>query len=298
MHEGVVWYGDDTHLATCSDRDIDEFILTPAFRDARLVRILGRAENCGLVEKMYKAHLIAGLDTPVKVQVGSPVMLPYQDPAALLSAMWRASIDKTGIEGYWATLNSVDYVSFALMATVYKDNRVADQALQTAKYHPAWPAVSFIWKFDPIAAIYVLTEIGDPRWFQHPVKPNRLSRLYSHMGLNLANIQFMCDSTNYSGPNINKAVHVINVWRDRETNYSDTKQPQAFLDRIEVSNKYLDRGVLASCRSLIRFVREVWMANRADDPEVEFLPEKFFNRKDEISAYKRHVKNHTLPGPN
>ena len=293
VDDGVVWFGTDNGLGTCSRKTVDEFILSDVFRSARVVRVIGTHQNASLISKLYQAHLVAGLPEAVDVQVGSPAMAPYKNPVALLSAMWRASVDRTAVNSYWATLNSNDYAAFALMAAV-NEHGVGDKAIHAARYHPAWPAVSFIWKFDPIAAIKLLVDIGDPRWFQHPVKPSRLSRLYAYLGLNLANVRVMCQDSTLPGPNIDRAVNVIHVWRSATESYAEAKQPRAFLDRIEVSHKDLAHGALAASQRLIRFVREVWMANRSDDPEVQFLPERFFRHEDEIDAYFRHLKS----GPN
>lgn len=294
VDDGVVWYGTDQQMATCSRKTVDEFILSSTFRQARLVRVVGLPHNAEMVEKLYQAHLVAGLPEAVPIQVGSPSTAPHKNPVASLSAMWRASVDRTSLNSYWATVNANDYASFALTASAHREGRIGDKSLHTARYHPAWPAVSFVWKYDPVAAIKLLLDIGDPRWFRHPVKPNRLSKLYSYLGLNLPNIRVMCEESDRPGPNIERASNVVQVWRSSPDSYAEAKQPRAFLDRVEISHKDLAHGALAASRKLVRFVREVWIANRSTDPEVQFFPDKFFSKKDEIDAYRRHMKS----GPN
>ena len=290
-HDGVVWYGDDDRMAVCSDKNMDEFLLTDTLRNARVVRVIGHPQNCDFIEKLFHAHLIAGLPKPVSIQVGSPAMAGDDSPVLTLAEMWRASVDRSAINGYWATLNDKDYATFLLMSVLHSEGGINDKALHTAQHHPAWPAVSFVWRYDPIAAIKLLVDIGDPRWYTHPTRPGRLSRLYSHLGLNPTNIRMMYREHQDIGPHFLKAKNLVDVWRSKTSADNDCQNPKAFLHRIERKHEYMDHGVMVASKRLIRFVREVWMAARTEDPEAGFSPEKFFRRSEEVIAFKRHKRS-------
>lgn len=281
-----VWYGDDATPCLNSGLTVDEFLNPDEsgvdVRLARLVRVLGTGRNAALICGMYDRKPIVRRE----IRLGSPALCQTQavlsDPAKVLRYLWQPDTPSDLVQ-HWHLCDGFDYLTYSLI----REAAFNEAALTRAERHPAWPALSFVQGYDRIAAVRLLVDIVDPRWFVHYWRPHRLSRLYEYLGLTPQNI-LAALGRGGEGRNYERAVNVIKVWRNKPRTL-DLEAPEAFLWRI--ASHYTDpvKGVLRACKTLVNLVTHVWLDGiRRSQPQTGFSPSTFFYRGDEYAAFERH----------
>jgi hypothetical protein len=155
-----------------------------------------------------------------------------------------------------------------------------------AQYHPAWPAISFINTLNCEYACKLLNEIVDPRWFIHPRRPERLSRLYSYLGLTPANVHAILRS-GAGDRYIERANIAVKSWYDPSVAIND--DPRGFLGRTSVGAKDQVVGVLRATQRFVALAATYWLGvvTKAH-PEAGFQASLFFHEAEEVSAFEHH----------
>jgi len=294
--EGQVWFGDDREVAVNSRLSPEAFVAGERFHDAKLVRFLGRADNAVLVEAVHqhKARLdpTQRLSLP-KVQIGSPQMALGKRPGDVLPGLWHACVS-SDVFASWYELADADYVVYSLVAAVRANGgRPDDKARRIMYYHPAWPAMSFTPAYDIDACCVTLATIVDVRWFTHPAKPHRPSKLWTYLGLTPENARAVCGGKQYGGHHYDRARTAMRAWLGFDPLVSHmlegslAESGPAFLRRICATTEERSKGLLLATRKYVQFFRDVWAAERSQGRQA-FEPEMFFNTTDEVTAYRLH----------
>ena len=293
--DGLVWYGTDTLPFECTGRPAAEFRQDADSFDlgldrAKAVRLLGVAANAALVVGLSRFHRNDPRRAAQEILLGSPLVYPGPAgacPEAVLQALWQpAAPVQAG--GCWHRMGPQEYTTYAIVSELAATGgHPSDMARRSLRYHPAWPALSFLAGLDEDAACRLVAAVIDPRWFRHPTRPARLSRLTAFLGLTPANMAAYVAGTP-GGHNYARAVTVLDTWA---TGFKHSMEgPHGFLHRIAAAapaGEY-HLGLLKASERFARFLTEVWTAETALSPEVRFDPGLFFKRPDEAAAYAAH----------
>jgi len=297
--QGHVWYGHDGAVGENSRCTVAVFFdklkwLGVNLGSVRLIRLLGVPSNAELI--VYLHHMRVrnkSLSRGQRVVLGSPMVCPTAEdrgsPARVLSHLWQQYAVLPS--GCWHDLSDKDYTTYAIIAAL-KDNKgeVDEQVRRIFRYHPLWPAVSFIPSGDHDAACLLAARIVDPRWFRHPTRPHRLSRLYVHLGLTPKNMHAWMTNFNDRDRNFDWLTVLMRSWLGR-TGVTDRTRPQHFLWRAHAAAGGAHKGTMAATRRYVRFLYEVWSGEvAAPRPEGGFLPSSFFKSAEEVDAYSVHLR--------
>ena len=291
---GVVWYGDDSRLAVNSGLQAPDFIASGAcdLDGAGQVRLLGTRSNARLI--VHLSRKPASRDNPTRL--ASPSLLATaalrRDPEAVLQHLWQPGYHGVCC-GMWHDLSPLDHCAYELLTCLKPDGTMLPGYLAVACRHPAWHALSFLPSLDENAACRLLCEIVDPRWYVHPHRPGRLSKLYTYLGLTPANAKAYF-AAGFPGRHYYRASLAIRTWYSRrlvDLRGADRDGPRNFLWRqyVALSGKDNPGAVLRTTRRLVRMVYEVWMAGvQPGHPDAGFLPQRFFEFHGEARAFAEH----------
>jgi hypothetical protein len=171
---------------------------------------------------------------------------------------------------------------------IRNEYQVNEKVRKIVRYHPAWPALSFIPSLNVDNACLLVAAIVDPRWFMHPTRPNRASKLYQFLGLTPKNIQHLLDDTGTSEVRgLGFAYLTTFSWLYKDLRKPRIGAPEWFLYRILGAFPGKVQGFLAANKKFVRLVREVWLQELTPDRQV-FCPESFFRYDEEREAYEKH----------
>ena len=294
---GLVWYGDHEQLATNTCLDAWDFFENEGFLEeldnARAVRLLGIRANAPLVVKLQERR--AGNPEFAKkvIWLVSPASVPgcwlKDDPASVLQHLWQPSYGAS-LLGCWHEMTTADYSTYAIINTLgdKPGREVPEVTRRIAEYHPAWDAITFIRGVDRDAACKLLADVVDPRWYRHPSRPDRLSRLHVHLGLTPENMA-ACTGEGRSGHHFNRATNAVKVWYNLSAR-RDTRVPGDFLGRVlDDHGADLAKGLLRGTQRLVEFIAAVWLdAVSPHHPEAGFDPAQFFRDPAVAKAFVRH----------
>lgn len=293
----LVWFGDDAEPAVCTGKPLDAFFEEDAAEHldaAGVVRLLGVRENAALVVKLQQQKNRVETFREVPVELGAPAVLPSaahrDDPEAVLYHIWQPPA-ASNLAGHWHTLTLLDCVTYSLIDGAGDGYReVPDGLLALAKYHPAWAALTFLPGVDKSAAVHLLCDITDPRWYLHPTRPARLTRMFSHLGLTPQNFA-ACEGSAPRGRHFTRAANAARVWYNLRTKREGDRDPGDFLLRQLAGHTRLDTGLLRCTQRLVELVAGVWLAAvRRPHAEVTgFDPQKFFTPAREAKAFAAHA---------
>ena len=288
--DGVVWLGCDgtpyrnTGLTPWAFAESDEHGET--LDNAREVRLLGTRDNAPLIVKLHERWIHAPGRVKPPVMLGSPTVVPAlgrASPAEVLHQLYQPRVPSM-LAGMWHPLTTHDYSSYALIDSLHGrpyGGEVPGVTRKIAARHPAWPAVSFVDKADADAACWLLSDVTDPRWFRHPLRPDRPSRLHAFLGLCPVNIRYIVGQ----GPpdrHAERAENVLNVWG----------AGGGFVRRLAASYPDERRGLLAGSKMLVAFVAGVWLdAVRPPSSAYTFRADAFFPQKADAVAFEKHRTN-------
>lgn len=289
--DGMVWVGDDADPAENTYQEVDDFfdggLAAEYLADAKSVRLLGAACNARLVVRLHERRALDPEFKAVSVRLGAPVIVPSaalrDDPEAVLYHLWQPAA------GAWHELVPLDYCTYAMIdgLTDCVGREVPEVVARIAEYHPAWPALTFVTGVDRSAACRLLCDVVDPRWYRHPTRPGRLTRLSAHLGLTPENIA-ACVGEGRPGRHFNRAANAVRVWYNPRS-HRETPGPADFLLATLAAHERLGRGLLRGTERLVAFVAAVWDdAVRPKHPEVAFDPAVFFRSAAVGAAYAAH----------
>jgi len=296
---GIVWCGQTNIRAFCTNMTQEEFTGRSLFRDAPRVRVLGVPANSELVIGAYLLRRKQTLGfSKHSIEIGSP-MLCYSvkrmvDPVFVLQQLWQSDITANCV-GTWHEMTATDYNTHLLSQTLKENGgKFNEKAGHILKYHPAWTAISFIRDADLDAAAKLVCEIMDPRWYNHPQRPNRASRLFNYLGLTPENLLALRGLLHPhvlpKGHNWHRAEMVLNAWRGNATSRGSIAldDPNNFLWRISGGSGDDQQGVLKASRVFVQFIRLVWLQALAAKGRMVFDKGAFFRADTEVKAFDKH----------
>lgn len=295
--QGHVWYGHDGAVGENSRCTVGVFFdklkwLGVNLGSVRVIRLLGVPSNAELIVHLHHMR-VRNKIRGQRVVLGSPMVCPTVadrgNPARVLSHLWQQYA--TLPSGCWHDLGDKDYTTYA-MITALKDNKgeVDEQVRRIFRYHPLWPAVSFVASANCDAACRLVSHIVDPRWFRHPTRPHRLSRLHAHLGLTDKNMRAWMLQQDVGERNYARLSVLMNSWLGTNR-VTDPAGPRNFLVRIHTLSGGGHKGAMIATRRYVRFLYEVWSGEVAmPRPEGGFLPSSFFKHSEEIAAYSTHLR--------
>ena len=295
--DGLVWYGDHEQLATNTCLDAWDFFETETYLEeldnARVVRLLGTRANSTLVVKLQERRAGNPEFAKKTVWLVSPASVPgcwlRDDPASVLHHLWQPPFGAS-LLGCWHEMTTADYSTYAMIDTLgdKPGREVPEVTRRIAEYHPAWDAITFVRGVDEDAACRLLADIIDPRWYRHPSRPGRFSRLHAHLGLTPENMA-ACTGDGRSGFHFNRATNAVRVWYNRSAQRG-IKEPGDFLGQVlDAHGDNLAKGLLRGTQRLVEFVSAVWLdVVSPRHPESGFDPAQFFRDAGAVKAFEQH----------
>lgn len=300
--DGRVWYGDDLQLAINSYLPSADFLLKAEGLEfnpvnAKCVRLLGTAANAPLVVQLQQ--LRAGRPELLqlqRVQLGSPALVPTcatrSDPSSVLQHLWQPTYCNR-CPGMWHDMTHLDFCTYYMISESRNTVEVPEVVRRTATYHPAWPAISFIDGLDHDLGCRLICEIVDPRWYKHPFRPGRPTKLYAHLGLTPKNMEAYLNDTP-GDRHYDRARIVAGSWYDNKRGDAGPKSPSgagSFIWRAYGCAKDRVHGLLRGCQRLVDFIRAIWsQAVQPVHPEARFEPLRFFGDKLEAARFLEHYE--------
>lgn len=276
-----VWWGAEGKTVECTGLNPSDFARQVKFEAHEVVRILGGQHSAGLV-----ACLWPRLGRRLRLLV-SPHLMQLPDDG-LEAIQQLRMVSETRCLGEIFDADYALYASCLLRVAVEAGALWAGEPpVDLLRRHPVWPALSFIPWSDKDSAAYLVAEILEPRWFRHPWRPNRLTRLFSFLGLTADNADaFLLGGS--TGRHYERAAAVFRTW-SVQMDEASKGLPGAFLWRVFEANG-LDasaaQGLLRASRCFVRFLHAVWSQERSD--RHLFAPEMFFKYDWEADAYTKH----------
>lgn len=292
---GVVWYGDARHVAKSTGRRVAEYI-----GDAAVLAALGDVKSIRLLGTRHNALLISGLRTKLGAEAPIIVASPQicktkqarRDPANVLHALWQPEASSR-LPGSWHALGDYDLATYAMWVELETHSAVTSRLLTLAQCHPAWKAISFIPDYGPEAGCRMLMHILDPRWFLHPSKPHRFSRLHNYLGLTPRNARCLLRDKEPC-KNYERAVAAFSTWYTinaaQQYTAGEATDPEHFLWRIFRKQQSDVHGIVAATKRLVDLVAFVWLdAVTVAQADRLFNPAMFFHNMRECDAFQRHA---------
>jgi len=296
--EGMVWCGQNGVRAINSKLTPKEFVSRNSFLTAKLVRVLGMPGNADLIVTAYHTHkkkhvLQAPTHSALKkrfrsLEVGNATICPTvavrSDPVEVLQRMWHS--DTSGrLSVRWRQVDSNMFNSYLLLLNVVEHE---EKALSIFRYHPLACSLGFIGGFHLNSCVRWVTEVLDPRWFVHPDKPHRFTKLMRFLGLTPANfklLQMEDIDLLLQQRGGQRAKLTYDCWNTLDADDVDYDLPHNFLWRINRRHDFGWKGALAASRAFVRFASLHWQDKLNSSSRTLFDPELYFASSEEVEAY-------------
>ena len=311
--DGIVWCGQNGVRAVNSRLVPEEFVSRNSFSSAKLVRILGLPVNAQLIVKAYEAqkakpaaqlpaHSVLG-KAARSLEVGSAAICPTaairRDPTEVLQRMWQ--LDANGrLSAGWRRADSDMFNSYLLRTSLDESE---EKAISIFRYHPLACPLGFLNVFNLKSCVRWACEVLDPRWFVHPDKPHRFTKLMCFLGLCPDNFKSFFENnssrTHKSLGNqtrLRRASLTYDCWNTLIADDVDYTSPHNFLWRINKYHGFGWKGALASSRAFVRFAALHWQDKLNPLSRVFFDPELYFASPEEVEAYSIYTNTGQVRG--
>lgn len=199
--DGNIWIIDGDKMPKKVSSSPEEFIGDVMGSDKhKFVRVLASPVNYNLITKLCGLKAKGQIES---LQIATPSLMQSKRPESSLLRMRLCTLPASLGGFHESTTDDFAIYTMARLARVLKTvelkiesckgkvpikvrnehSKVVLAMTEAVTNHSVWPYLSFIDSIDPVIAGVVLASIGDPRWFINPDRPDRLSKLYSWMGL-------------------------------------------------------------------------------------------------------------------
>lgn len=289
--EGEVWYLDGDRLPKRSGFDRDKFLDSPIRRRAERIRVVGMPSNANLIAHLYT---LKARDELSGLEVCSPLVCSAAadrtKPEVTLFNMRQWALSPS--VGGWHEVTAQDYAIYAMVAQLVAGD--LKRAMEFLPEHPVTLAAQFVC-CDSVALTKLLGAIVDPRWFVDPDNPDRLSKLFSFLGLDPATERASGRRSAYRERN----QLVASCWRSGPEQGSDGKPgPRSYFHRYHrelIEGKEVGwKADLRTAQRFVAFLRQVWVDAIYPMPnpwmEPLFETERFFRRGADAMAFDSHMK--------
>jgi len=200
-NSGKVWAVDGNGLPKVVCQDVNAYIddLLDNGSKNKLIRILAAPVNYSLISGFYTAKQEKLVES---VQVAGPTLMQKNRPESSLIRMRLCTLPPS--LGGWHEMTNDDFIVYTMGTHIEmckslsyrfkKDGTPTASTLKKVKEfdttigwlmarHSMFKRLSFIDDINPVMLGRLVGSIGDPRWFVDPDRPDRLSRLFSWVGL-------------------------------------------------------------------------------------------------------------------
>lgn len=314
------WGEEPTKYAFGSAADIREIL---SERRPTTVYLYGRRDNAILVATLLETNARVG--TPGTLRLASPRTLNADQYAASPRYVVSAARGQAGLvsTGGWRRATRHDYTHCQLIANWDRRQKVTKLVTSYLEAHPAWPALSFLGEdLNVAAAIELLCELYDPRWWLEPDNPDEPQALWERFELRSTR-RF---GRRFARGELTAGQSVLGPWFSPDSPWLSGPgklPPHAWLYRRvreRQATAGCDRGVgvAIACREFLEFVQAVWldrlypgrtyfpacsMLGRKQPTAVTyqrlqpglyspqlFVPRLFFRYDDEVECWQRHCQ--------
>ena len=311
--DGIVWCGQNGVCAVNSRLTPEEFVSRNSFSSAKLVRILGLPVNANLIVRAYESqkskpaaqlpvHSVLGKAARA-LEVGSAAVCPTavtrRDPTEVLQRMWQS--DTSGrLSACWRRVDSDMFNSYLLRISLEESE---EKAISIFRYHPLACPLGFLNSFSLKACVYWASEVLDPRWFSHPDKPHRFTKLMRFLGLYPDNFKLFFTENGLkkhrslgNQVRLQRARVTYACWNTLVADEVDYTSPHNFLWRINKYHGFGWKGALASSRAFVRYAVLHWQDKLNPLSRVFFDPDLYFGSSEEVEAYSLYTNTGQVRG--
>lgn len=284
-----MWYGCDGTLAENSKLLPEVFVaVAESYLGIPLktseIKLLGTAGNAGLIASL--ARTIATRPAYITSPSICRSAAERSSPLMVMARLWQPAACG-GFQGHEHRLDGWDHNVYGFI-DAYTQKRGPDTVRALLRHHPAWPVLSWLPTLGGEAAADLLVKIVDPRWFLHPNRPNRLSKLMSWFYVSPEHISGLMDRRFASA----RLSSLLGCWYQSQASKAkiDYEMPGNFLWRIVRAGRDLSHGINSACRALLRLLTAVWLDKvRGANKAWEFDPDRFFSTPGESRSYTWHA---------
>jgi hypothetical protein len=223
-----------------------------------IYRVLGTPCNYRLLLDLYSA--IKQHDIQAQVLVGKP--LNEADPAAILQRLTLLQV-QDNLPQCWHRMDSQVYNHFLLLHT-FKTKGYTDNLHALYSQHCLHRYLKFSGIRSIELGIELLAEIGDPRWYINPERPDRVNRLHSYFKVLPNQLKSITDGQH------KRNRLLMNILSEME--------PTTWLMEELGRSKPNSRYALQACRKLLNFLAYNWL-QQLNNQSVQFDPALFFQSR-------------------
>lgn len=291
---GHVWYASGIGPAHNSGQIADVFLLSSVISGIGLrLRVLGVQQNAELIAALY---LRRRKNEVVSLEVAGPNICESPEELAdaeLVLQRMRATPLSPACGG-WHVLGDADYMVYAMIARMLRNNDAFDQPVQAYLVaHPVYHAVTLIPTLSASHFARLVKTIVDPRWFVDRRSPDRQGKLELFMGLTPRIQKRVSDETQlvYRKRELRCSL-VLDCWKNKHAGAVPLEDPRNFLYRVHHAAGGGHRGDLRASQAFLRYLRYNWLdalERRRGARDGLFAPELFFKTPGERELYTQHM---------
>lgn len=266
--------------------DLYQLIATCNSNKACRVRLVGMRSNAPLLIRFYQ-HKLAG--ELASLQVCSPNCILSGGSASEIlhqARLWSKDCARSPSQGGWHEFTDKDYLTYRLITAALTE------VVQYYDTHFLSKPLSFISGINNKACAGLIATIIDPRWFEDPLHPGRMSRLRAYLGLE-ESIQHRVSTSAEPIYGYDKCALVMSCWK--RGGDIDGKDPGAFLFRLWLEKGRDPSADLAVSRKFVSMLRDLWLQGIYGGNYELFVPEQYFSNPEDSLAFRLHCKN-AAPG--
>lgn len=246
-------------------------------------RVIGCPANYQLLTELFSA--LNRKDEESRILIGSPQICRYRNQTCkeVLSCL---SVLNThdGLKNRWHVMNNQLYNNYLLL-WYFNTEGVSDVVINIFRHHCLKKTFSFLGLNSMKLAVYLISEIVDPRRFLNSRRPYRLSRLESYFGLKPGQFRELwnpaASPTFDLPPHQMRAVLLMDIVRNLPREGWVASETQDIQDEMQ--------QLLRSCRLVLGFVVRNWL--RELGVPGYFDPQKFFKQVGNQADYRRQFED-------
>jgi hypothetical protein len=192
--------------------------------------------------------------------------------------------------GGWHAHSDIDQIIYQAAWANSIGIRFSDEdAKKFLMNHPLYYHLKFLHFSSHTHMLRLLAEILDIRWFVHPRKLGRNSRLEKYFRVQNAVLMRMLQGCTCKSCNRLRILYDLIEPKYQLQSYATSKDPK-FALVAKVANKSNDlRRMLYMMRSYLTYLYYGWLEVCSNHPECTFDPETFFGDQDMTSAYRNRI---------
>lgn len=246
-------------------------------------RVMGCPANYRLITDLYST--LNRKEEESQVLIGSPAICRERNHTCkeILNCI-SVLTTHDSLSDRWHVLDSSGYNNYLLLRYFHEEG-ITDLVANVYKHHGLRNAFNFLGLNSLQLAVYLISEIVDPRWFLNLRRPYRLSKLESYFGLKPGQFHQLWRPATLPVFDLpdhqRRTVLLMEIVRALPTD-----GPIA----LEVQDEPEDaKQVLKMCRLVLGFVARHWLQSLGRPGY--FDPERFFKKVGNQADYRRQFED-------